>query len=204
MALVLAFTGLAGVTVADLPAAVAAANPNCANGPDPALGAALVTSNVPAGTYTVWSRVKADAAANNAYYLQIDCGTPIVVGGSTLAAGTWTWVKHRDGNTASVVTATVADGSHTFNLTGKSPNLSVDRVILASDAACLPTGTGDNCVTAGSTPMVGDVNADQKVDVTDLSLLLSHWNQNFAAADFNKDGTVNVFDLSVQLSHWTG
>jgi hypothetical protein len=203
LALSLALTSLAGFTMADSPAAIAAANPNCANGPDPALGTDLITATVPAGTFTVWTRIKADVATDNAYYLQIDCGAPIVVGGSTVTAGAWTWVRHRDGNLASIITTTLTAGSHAFNLTGKSPNLAVDRIILASDAACVPTGTGDNCATAVA-PLPGDVNLDNKVDVTDLSLLLSHWNANYTAADFNKDGTVNVLDLSVLLSHWTG
>jgi hypothetical protein len=48
----------------------------------------------------------------------------------------------------------------------------------------------------------GDVNGDGAVNVFDLSILLSAWNGNNAAADINKDGTVNVFDLSILLSHW--
>jgi hypothetical protein len=207
---------LFGATLATAPSAAAAANPNCAtNGPDPSLGTAFITYSIPtAGTYTVWSRVKADAAANNAYYLQIDCGAPITVGGASLTAGTWTWVNYQNGTTTSKITTTLTAGNHTFNLTGKSANLMVDRVIFATDAACEPTGTGDNCAAAATptptptaTPVVviGDVNLDGRVSVVDLSLLLSHWNMtNYAAADFTHDGVVNVFDLSAMLSHWTG
>lgn len=49
---------------------------------------------------------------------------------------------------------------------------------------------------------IGDVNADGKVDVFDLSILLNHWNTNFSAADLNSDSVVNVFDLSLLLSNW--
>jgi hypothetical protein len=215
----LSVTGLFGATLADSPTAAAATNPNCTtNGPDPSLGTSFVTYTIPtAGTYTIWSRLLADAAANNAYYLQIDCGAPITVGGASLTAGTWTWVNYKDGTSTSKITATLTAGSHTFNLTGKSPNLMLDRVIFASDAACVPTGTGDNCAAAatptpspGATPtptttgLIGDANADGKVNVTDLSLLLSHWATTYAPTDFNHDGTTNVTDLSLLLSHWTG
>lgn len=48
----------------------------------------------------------------------------------------------------------------------------------------------------------GDVNGDNRVDVTDLSILLSRFGTNYPNADFNKDGTVNVVDLSILLSNY--
>ena len=48
----------------------------------------------------------------------------------------------------------------------------------------------------------GDVNNDNKVDISDLSLLLSHYNQSYSAADFNSDGVVSIFDLSILLSNY--
>lgn len=48
----------------------------------------------------------------------------------------------------------------------------------------------------------GDVNNDAKIDVFDLSLLLSKWNTGDSIADLNSDGTVNIFDLSILLSNW--
>jgi alpha-L-arabinofuranosidase len=49
----------------------------------------------------------------------------------------------------------------------------------------------------------GDANADNKVDIQDLSILLSHWNKNDApTADFNQDGIINITDLSILLSNW--
>jgi hypothetical protein len=47
-----------------------------------------------------------------------------------------------------------------------------------------------------------DINNDNKVDVFDLSILLSKWNTNDSLSDLNKDGSVNVFDLSILLSKW--
>jgi hypothetical protein len=61
------------------------------------------------------------------------------------------------------------------------------------------------CVLAaalGASNLVGDINGDGKVDITDLSIMLTDWGTNNASADLNHDGTVNVFDLSLLLDHW--
>ncbi|HWB38627.1 MAG TPA: Ig-like domain-containing protein [Candidatus Saccharimonadales bacterium] len=50
-------------------------------------------------------------------------------------------------------------------------------------------------------PISGDLNADHKVNIFDLSILLSHWGGH-GSGDFNKNGRVDIFDLSVLLSHW--
>jgi hypothetical protein len=49
----------------------------------------------------------------------------------------------------------------------------------------------------------GDANGDTRVNAIDLSILISHDGQNFAAADFNKDGTVGAADMAILLSKWT-
>ena len=51
-------------------------------------------------------------------------------------------------------------------------------------------------------PVSGDCNADGHVTVTDLSLLLSNYNQPYAPCDFNKDGTVSILDLSILISNY--
>jgi hypothetical protein len=48
----------------------------------------------------------------------------------------------------------------------------------------------------------GDLNNDQVVNITDLSLLLSHYGAVDATADINSDGTVNILDLSILLSNY--
>lgn len=49
---------------------------------------------------------------------------------------------------------------------------------------------------------VGDLNGDNKVNISDMSILLSAWGKNNAAADLNKSGKVDISDLSILLSHW--
>ena len=48
----------------------------------------------------------------------------------------------------------------------------------------------------------GDINGDGKVDITDLSMLLSAYGTTNAAADLNKNGKVDIADLSILLSNY--
>jgi chitodextrinase len=50
-------------------------------------------------------------------------------------------------------------------------------------------------------PIVGDINGDHKVNIFDLSLLLSRWNKS-GSGDFNNNGRVDIFDLSVLLARY--
>lgn len=70
-----------------------------------------------------------------------------------------------------------------------------------------PTSTPTPTPTPTATPtptgsLPGDINHNGKVDVFDLSTLLSRWGTADTACDINKDGTVNVFDLSLLLANW--
>jgi subtilisin family serine protease len=53
-------------------------------------------------------------------------------------------------------------------------------------------------------PVQGDLNGDNKVNLTDLSVLLSNYNTTNTVADINKSGKVDLTDLSILLGHWTG
>lgn len=51
----------------------------------------------------------------------------------------------------------------------------------------------------------GDVNSDRKVNISDLSVMASHWGSQSATAaqgDVNGDGKVTVSDLSVLANNW--
>lgn len=48
----------------------------------------------------------------------------------------------------------------------------------------------------------GDLNSSGKVDISDLSILLSRFNSNNSVSDTNDDGVVNIFDLSLLLSNY--
>jgi hypothetical protein len=51
----------------------------------------------------------------------------------------------------------------------------------------------------------GDANHDGAVDVTDLGILATNWQQsprNSSQGDFNNDGVVDVTDLGILATHW--
>lgn len=48
----------------------------------------------------------------------------------------------------------------------------------------------------------GDLNSDSKINILDLSLLLSKYNTSYAPVDINSDGKVSIFDLSILLSNY--
>jgi len=63
----------------------------------------------------------------------------------------------------------------------------------------------DPCNLGCSNITPGDLNADNKIDVIDLSILLSNFNSHPSpgtGADINGDGIVNVIDLSILLSNY--
>lgn len=69
-----------------------------------------------------------------------------------------------------------------------------------------PSATLTPLPTLGASPTpgakLGDLNGDGKVDIFDLSVLLTNWNTAQSTSDINHDGIVNVIDLSIMLSHW--
>lgn len=54
-----------------------------------------------------------------------------------------------------------------------------------------------------SVKLIGDLNKDGKVNVFDLSILLSNWKKTKPEYDLNGDNTISIFDLSIMLSNWT-
>lgn len=48
-----------------------------------------------------------------------------------------------------------------------------------------------------------DVNGDAKVDLIDLSILLSHWGSFDARVDFNKDQIIDLIDASILFFWWS-
>jgi hypothetical protein len=168
-------------------------------------GTVTLSANVAtAGTYRAWFRIQTPSTAANNFYFQVDetvCN--ISVGGASIPANTWTWVDYRDGTSTSKINLTLSAGTHTFKMAGQAAGLLLDRVLLTTDTACTPTGTGDNC---GPVTIIlqGDLNSDGSVGIFDLSILLSNWQTSNATADINHSGTVDILDLSILLSGWSG
>jgi chitodextrinase len=118
--------------------------------PSQDLGTATTTVNIPTtGTYRIWSRMLAPDTNNNSYLLEVDGNTCYVVGDSGLTANAWTWVDYQNGNSATKVDQNLTAGTHTLKMIGREAGVKISRLLLVSDLACVPTGTGDNCAVAG-------------------------------------------------------
>ncbi len=61
---------------------------------------------------------------------------------------------------------------------------------------------------AAAVPRSSDLNRDGKVNLTDFSILLFHWNtdggRSDPPADINSDGKVSLTDFSIMIFNWTG
>lgn len=144
---------LGGLTVvAVTPRSVSAACP----APEDDYGSVTMTVNVTSpDTYRVWSRIMAPDSASNSYLLEVDGGTCLTIGDSSIPANTWTWVDYQNGNTSSKADITLSAGSHTLKAIGREPDVKLDRILLLSDESCVPAGTGDNCAADTSPPTAG-------------------------------------------------
>ena len=59
-----------------------------------------------------------------------------------------------------------------------------------------------NVIVDNSLAIPGDTNNDKKVNVMDLSYVVSKWAGTDAKADINNDKKVNIVDLSIVISNW--
>jgi len=171
------------------------ANATCANTPNPALGTDTMSVNVTtAGTYYLWNRILAPDTTNNSYYLQVDGGCAIDVGNnSSIPAGTWTWVNYQDGNTGTKTSLSLTAGTHQVVLTGKQPNVGVDRILLLSDPSCVPAGTGDNCTTsttiAPTVSITAPTTGSTVSGATSVTASASETGGSIASVQYKLDGT---------------
>jgi parallel beta-helix repeat protein len=91
---------------------------------------------------------------------------------------------------------------------GKPLPADVAAVMGQQTGAQLPRGAqlSPTSPTPPPTTKTGDLNNDNKVDVLDLSILLSNWDPTASKpksiADINNDNKVDVLDLSALLSNW--
>ena len=95
--------------------------------------------------------------------------------------------------------------AHQVTLSGLTPNTKFNFKTISKDASGNKTLSANNVFTtlAAAVVLVGDFNADGKVNIFDFSMLLSNWGTAVVKYDLNKDGKVSIFDLSILLSNWT-
>jgi hypothetical protein len=103
----------------------------------------------------------------------------------------------RNGTLVTTVGAAVLTYTDVSLATGTTFNYSVTAVDAAgntSPAALLSAAT--------LAPKPGDLNGDNQVNITDLSILLSNYGTTNAVADVNKNGKVDIIDLSILLTNY--
>lgn len=140
---------------------------------------------------------------------------------SALQAGTYADSFVASGTKASEVTA-VFNGQ-TISGTGTTTWKVTLSPAVGNNSYTVYYKNSDNS-SAGSKPItvvrrtIGDINGDGKVDILDMSIMFSHWNQTIQGdnfADLNNvnnwmslnpdvDNTINILDLSLMFAHWTG
>lgn len=101
--------------------------------------------------------------------------------------------------------ATIAGPSTvTYTDPGLSANTNYSYTVSAYDVAGNESvqSAAVSATTAAGSAVPGDCTGDGHVNVFDLSMLLTHYGQAYAACDFNADGIVNILDLSLLLSNY--
>ncbi|TSC75295.1 MAG: cytochrome C family protein [Parcubacteria group bacterium Gr01-1014_30] len=94
--------------------------------------------------------------------------------------------------------------SHVVIITGLEQEITFYFRAISRDAAGNQTfGSQSIFITTNRPRLLGDFNGDGKVNIFDLSILLSNWKKNRPEYDLNGNGSVDIFDLSILLSNWT-
>jgi len=108
----------------------------CTVTPPTNTGRVTLSADTTAGTYRIWSRMKAADPTNNSFYIQIDSTCPVLVQNSNTA---WAWVANQSN-------ITLTAGTHVVTIIGNQPGVGVDKLLMTKNLTCTPTGmSGDNC-----------------------------------------------------------
>lgn len=112
------------------------------------------------------------------------------------------------GDTRQLISSSTSAGAWSLDLSnlaggGYSIRARAERQTTQSNvSASVSLGVGKTA--SKDVSVRADVNGDNKVNLTDFSILLSFWNTSEASVDINGDGTVNLADFSILLFNWTG
>lgn len=166
-----------------------------------------------------WAGDNAIIAGNYYQRTGADCDPNITYRNNVIIPFSSTWGNMTCNSSEKIVSTfgyvkNSQDGDLDLHETAASPGIGFaspsDSALAATDIdgntwpATAPDTGASQFGASPPTPKSGDVNGDGKVDVVDLSILLSHYGQNGAQAqgDCNSDGKIDVVDLSVLLSHY--
>lgn len=129
-------------------------------------GSLTTNVSVPSSsTYKIWVRMSAPDTNNNAVQLQVDGGTVVKVGDSSINPNTWTWVDYKNGNVGDKLSMALSAGTRKITLTGIEPGVKIDRVLI-TDETCQPIGTGENCTIITTNPPPPTNDGSVKMEIT--------------------------------------
>jgi hypothetical protein len=180
----------------------AKAQTGCAYTPPTNTGRVTLSTTTTAGTYRVWSRVKAPDTTNNSFYVQIDSNCAILVGNSSsIPANTWTWVDYKDGTSTSKIDVTVTAGDHVITIIGNEPGVGVDKLLMTKNLTCVPADmSGSNCpaeVIATPTPGTPDTTKPVISAISAINIYPTYtditWNLNEPATGQVKYGLTSSY-----------
>jgi hypothetical protein len=98
-----------------------------------------------AGDHKVWGRALVPDGEGDSFWARMDGGTWVQWNGiNATALGAWEWDDvHDSAAMAAVQTYTLTAGAHTFDIAYREDGAQLDRVLITSETAFVPTGTGD-------------------------------------------------------------
>lgn len=91
-----------------------------------------------------------------------------------------------------------------YSNSGLTPSTAYSFSVSAFDTSGNES-TLSNVISATIRLKVGDLNADNNINVLDLSILLANYGKTSATpgmGDLNNDKTINIYDLSMLLANW--
>jgi hypothetical protein len=103
--------------------------------------------------------------------------------------------------------ATAVNGSININTLAVNPNWSEAQAFQNLNTTVTHTGNtiGSYVATIPMPYLNGDINSDNHVTITDLSILATNFGNNSmvrSQGDLNNDSQINIYDLSILASNW--
>lgn len=123
---------------------------------DTSRGVVTQTFSVPSGqegSFKFWARMGSTSAGNDSFYIEIDGGTCVLIGGTNVPISGWKWVDYKDGNENNKTTGVqLAAGNHTIKMIGAEDGVKLDKILLVRSDTCVPTDMAGNPCLPDTTP----------------------------------------------------
>jgi hypothetical protein len=157
------------------------------------------------GTWPQTTKLTADDGAESDYFgssVAIDAGVAVIGASGDFSGSAYVYEQQADGTWQQTAKLTADDGA-SGDYFGSSVATSDGVAVIGASSdgdfsgsayvyEDVPTNTDCN----------GDVNCNQVVDVADLDVILSLWNQDVDGIDISGDGIIGIADLLMLLEAW--